>query len=79
MDSSEGCVLECVGLFAWAICLFPLVLPLLLLLRRCDLVPPCCAEPEKGVPGVGFEQIILHVFQVRKRRGQALVDDGRVG
>jgi hypothetical protein len=43
------------------------------------MMPPCCAEPGKGVPGVGFEQVILHVFQVRKKRGQALVGDGRVG
>ncbi len=40
-------------------------------------MPPCCAEPKKGVPWVGLEQVILHVLQVRKKRGQALVDDGR--
>ncbi len=39
---------------------------------------PMLRRAGKMCSGVGLEQVILHVFQMREKRGQALVDDGRV-
>ncbi len=33
----------------------------------------------KRIARFRFQQVVLHILQMRKKRGQALVDDGRVG
>ncbi len=68
-----------VGLGAW-VCLDCLLVALFLFAATLLLLlGAVLRRARKTVSRVRFEKVILHVLQIREKRGQALVGNGRVG
>ncbi len=69
-----------VGLGAW-VCLVRLLNVLWLVATTLLLLlgATVLRGAEKKIARIRFQQVVLHILQMRKKRGQALTDDGRAG